>query len=184
MAWKDMDDKQRTGLVIIVVFGILIGYFALSWAGVIPNEYNIVESIWGQDDSGLNTTATQGQVDPSMTTILGIPESPINLSVSGNNSYQIRFVAEEGLCSNFYIHLDTVHSFTNATLYLVGDYDWSISPDGHTACYQGEGLIPYEEETLTLVISGDSDTRAGSVMVICSANGLTHANEGLVTIIT
>lgn len=177
-----MDTKQKTGVAIIVVMVVVIGYFALSWAGVVPDKYNIVEYIFGQPEPSDNTTSTT-DLDTTVTRVYGIP-SIVNVSETNNSSYEIRFVANEGNCRDFSITLNIPNDCTNASVYISdASYDWTISPDGQYARFEGQSLIPYEQTTITLTIVGNSHTMPGSVMVVCLSNGHTYANEGLISII-
>lgn len=184
MAWKDMKPKDQRAWAVIVVFAIIIGYFSLAWAGVVPDDYNVVEHYFGEapvvDD---NTTAQTGD-DISEVAVTGIP-SIVNLTESEVNTYEIQFMAVDGGSEDYCIRLMVRNSLTNATFELSAlDSGWMFSDEGDYAQYMGGALVPYETTSVTLTVTGDEFTRPGSVMVVCSSDGRTVANEGLITVIT
>lgn len=181
------ETRDNRAWAIIVVFAVVIGYFSLSWAGVIPDDYNVVTHYFSNEAED-NTTINQN-IDYNEVYVNGIP-SYVDLSSYSNYTYIsnpcIEFTAENGVCEGMTITLNVQNSMTNATICLSQGDDpyeqWQFSPDGHQAIYTGVGIIPYESVSLTLTISGDEFTRGGSVMVVCSSNGETHQNEGIIHI--
>ena len=176
------ENEKRAG-VIIIVFGIVIGYFALALTGVLPDSINLVESVWGDNTISDDDNTTQwSELDSCLVQVTGIPDI-VNTSASGTNSYTVQFMAMEGSCGDMSFRL--MPSMTNATIEITeGLYGWVIADDGLSARYCGGSLIPYEATSITLTIGGDQFTKPGSVMVLCSSDGRTAANEGLVTITT
>lgn len=180
-----MDTKEKRALAILVVMGIIIGYFALSWAGIVPDKYNIVNIAFGEPTGTGNNTTSTTDLDASVTRVYGIP-SIVNVSDTPNSSYEIRFVANEGNCRDFSIMLQEPDDYMEmyADVYISDvSYDWEISPDGNHARFFGQSLIPYEQTTVTLTIVGDSNCVPSHIMVICMSNGHCYANEGLISII-
>lgn len=178
-----MDSQTTRAWAIIIVFGIIIGYFSLSWAGVVPNEYNVIEHYFGNGETD-NTTVIANE-DYSVTIVRGLPQSPVNLSTSETQTYTIDFVASEGECDDFAILLDVDKSGTTASVMLTSaesNDGWEIMADGHYAYWSGEAVLPYDSVSLTLTITGDEDTIGGVIRVVTSSNGQTTCNTGLIII--
>ena len=177
--------NEKRIAVIIIVFGIVIGYFSLALAGVLPESIDLTETIWGDNAVTDDDNTTQSTtVDTSLIQVTGIPEI-VNVSDGGTNTYIIQFRAMEGECGDMWFMMRPISYVTNASVQITGaDFGWVIADDGLSARYGGAELIPYETTTLTVTIEGDQYTRPGSVMVFCSSDGDTEANAGLVTIVT
>ena len=180
----DLDIKDKRALAILLVFGVIIGYFALSWAGVIPNQYNLIEHYFGENGVTDDNTTANVNVDVDECTVYGIPDF-VDVGETNNNTFNIRFVATEGSVGNFNLMLLTYDSPTDAVFTIEaneGGYFWNIAPDGTHAQWQGEPLIPYEEVSVTLHIDGDASTVSGGVQVICSSSGITHYDVRMIWI--
>jgi hypothetical protein len=188
-----MDDRDRGVWAIIIVFGIIIGYFSLSWAWVVPEQYNVIEQYFGTDAPEDNSTVISENAD-SLTSVTGIP-SIVNITeYSYNYDLPISFRALEGTCDNFVLYIDASRTTTNATIELVDktpiNQRWIIQEDvgangkivGYRAIYDGIGLLPVEDITINLVITGNAYTTSGIVTVMCTSNGDIQANEGAIYI--
>ena len=177
-----LSEVERQTFAIVIVFGVIVGYFSLAWAGVIPQQYNVIEYYLAEET---NSTAFSNVYDPVVVSVTGLPTS-VNLSAVSSNSYEITFIALEGSSYNYGIQLNREKSGTNVTIVLSqGSQDsWHIFEDGESAYYYGQIRYPYERTTITLAINGNEHTRGGVVEVFCTSNGRTLANTGVIHIHT
>jgi len=181
-----LSDREKQIVAVIVVFSVIAGYFSLAWAGVLPEQYNIIEHYFGAGETG-ETAVFQAQEEPSVTIVNGIPETSIILNDDNDysrNDIVITFIVIEGYCNVFEIHLDV--QLTNATVTLVQTklYEnprnayWYPLENRHSAYYNNidADLSGWEMTEIAINIVGSWDT-SGYIGVQCFSNGYISQNS-------
>ena len=180
-----MSDREKKVFAIVLVFGFIAGYFSLAWAGVIPEQYNVIEHYFGTGDGGDTTGRSQQIYEPSLTLFYGIPDY-VNLT-EHNDTYQesITVTVKEGYANNFKIHLDVRVSGADVRLHMLDasgnqhDLHWMFSEDGHTAhyVYPYYDLTLYESTSIGMTVTKTDTNVYGKVYVTCLSNGNVEQNS-------
>jgi len=151
--------KATIAIVVVVV----VGYFALGMSGALPAKYDLIRQYLTPSATNNTSAQTTTTDEPNEVTVSGIP-TVVNLTSHNDNSYTLKFRCIAGAMDSMSVSIRVMQ--TNASVYLDGNYRWSIGNDGHSAHYIGRELSLYQEtSTLTLHVDGDSTTTRGYVVI-------------------